>query len=380
MGAFHSLIRSTSMSFAKSPPEAGNGAASLCCAVRPLTRLISRLLLVLLLMAAVCPADRRSSPAPRLAARIEAQLARVAAYAAARGDNPQKLLQSLAELEALLPRSAATRRLQAIARAQYLAALSGRSPAAVYAFEQTRSAVIQAMRFDRDYQDAVRGIDMRLGFASAGAEQELAAPSDRAPRQYDGIPFDQMRPGDVMVWDDRSGPPMVRLGLALFAMRSTHSALFVGTTVRDGVTERWVYEAHSPQFGVRMARMERKKWMRPGLHVSLGHVAGVTPGQSAEAVRRCIETYGVRDKTPYHTWPPWDKRYDRAGIYCSQLIWVAYRPLGVDLDSNDWRFLSWFTVHNWWDPYAASTAYYGIFPDEIRTSSKIDWYYDQVNR
>lgn len=322
---------------------------------------------------------------PVLSQAIEAQIVTVATLAhrasPARLPDP-RLFGALARLEEMLPRSAATRRLQEQGKKAYVAAVSGRSLKLAKAWPAFRARIEREIRRDRLYMSALKALDRRFAVSSATAP--LSSIASRAAtagpvRRSASLPFDQMCPGDIMIWDDRSGPPLVRVALSLFAMECTHSAIYLGeTNSRGSDTERWTLEAQSPALGVRSALMGRK-WMRKGLHVALGHVRGFTPARSSQIAGQAVQEFGVDGRTPYHIWPPWDKTYIREGLYCSQLVWCVYQRNGVDLDSNDWRYLTWFTVHNWFNPYAATTAYFGVFPDEIKRSPNVTWYYDQVN-
>ena len=325
------------------------------------------------------PRDEKPAATPALPPEIEAQLKEVKTLAFAapskKAANP-RLFSALLRLEEMLPRSAATRRAQERGKRAYLAMLSARSIKLAKKWVAIRGSVEQVMRRDPEYMNAVAAIDRRLA-SETGTPEGKRSPSDAGEAR--SIPLEQMRPGDIMVWDDRSGPPLVRTAISMFAWKATHTAIYLGeTSTRSRGVQRWTLEAQSPALGVRVAVMDRK-WIRRGLHVALGHVNGVTPVRAAQAAANAVATYGGDGRTPYHIWPPWDKTYLHEGVYCSQLVWSVYQQNGVDLDSNDWHYLAWFTIHNWFNPYAAPTAYFAVFPDEIKASPHISWYYDQVN-
>jgi cell wall-associated NlpC family hydrolase len=350
-------------------------------------RMVASIALILALSLApasspdVAPAhpNVRSNTADGLPAAVDTQIALIARLARktpGRRTPDPRLFDALARLEEMLPRSSATRRAQENGRRAYLSLIATKSARAGRKWIEVRSAVERQMRNDNQYRCALEAVDRRLALERSDAAPVKPASATGAPRS---LPFDKMRPGDVMIWDDRSGPPLVRVALSLFAWKCTHSAIYLGsTTTPHGGIQRWTLEAQSPALGVRSAVMGRK-WTRPGLHVALGHVNGFTPARAAQIAATAVETYGTDGRTPYHVWPPWDKTYTRDGMYCSQLVWSVYQRNGVDLDSNDWRYLAWFTVHNWFNPYAAPTAYFAVFPDEIKRSSHVTWYYDQVN-
>jgi cell wall-associated NlpC family hydrolase len=342
--------------------------------------------LTLILLFAVLPrnwphfyASRSLLPGqPSLSKEIDTEVRFIAALSTRRtaAHMPDaRLFGALVRLEEMLPRSAATRFLQNQGKKVYLEVLRTHSPAAARRWAAARVAIERQMARDAAYQQAMNAIDRRLDTGLTVAPPTVQAISS-GPRT---LPFDKMRPGDIMLWDDRSGPPLVRFGVSLFAKRCTHTAIYLGETrSAQGTLQRWTYEALNPKLGVRVSLMDRK-WTRSGLHVSLGHVRGISPALGAQIARKAVQTYGADGRTPYHLWPPWDKTYYGEGLYCSQLVWTIYHPYGIDLDSNDWRYLVWFTIHNWYDPYAAPTAYFAVFPDEIKASPSVSWYYDQAN-
>jgi hypothetical protein len=292
------------------------------------------------------------------------------------GTPDPRLFGALTRLEEMIPRSSATRRAQERGKKAFITMAAGKSPRLLKAWPALRESIEKQSSRDTAYVRAVAAIDRRLSVSSP-APAKVIAPT--APKKYKSLPFDEMRPGDIMIWDDRSGPPLVRAAIALYASKCTHTAIYLGETrTRGHGLERWTLEAQSPALGVRSAVMGRK-WLRPGLHVSLGHVQGFTPARAAQAASLAVQSYGTDGRTPYHIWPPWDKTYTQQGMYCSQLVWSIYDQNGIDLDSNDWHYLAWFAIHNWFNPYAAPTAFFGVFPDEIKASPRITWYYDQQN-
>ena len=318
-------------------------------------------------------ADSGLSPA------IEEQLRTIEHLARSKtpsGKPDPRLFGALTRLEEMIPRSVATRRAQERGRKAFVSMAGARSRRLLTAWPAMRQSIEKQIGSDVAYVRTLEALDRRLSIAPPAAAK---ANPRSYPIRYKSLPFDQMRPGDVMIWDDRSGPPLVRAAIALYASKCTHTAIYLGETrTKAHGLERWTLEAQSPALGVRSAVMGRK-WLRPGLHVSLGHVQGFTSARAALAAARAVQTYGTDGRTPYHVWPPWDKTYTQQGMYCSQLIWSIYDQNGVDLDSNDWHYLAWFAIHNWFNPYAAPTAYFGVFPDEIKASPRIAWYYDQQN-
>ena len=394
-------------------------------------------ILLFFLVAPACPRDAAplrptvSAFDPALGPEIEAQvltIERLAGLKSAKGAPDPRLFGELSRLEEMLPRSTATRLAQQEGKRYFAAMVTSHSLKRLQEWPKLRSRIEVVMRSDAAYTLAMAALDRRLERAGVGVKDKGVAASaatgsspgtpggssialeNASKRSQDAVqphsfpksttvsvgfsqpslvsvgagkpnrfPFEQMLPGDIMIWDDRSGPPMVRAALALFAQKCTHTAVYLGeTSSRSHGVQHWILEAQSPALGVRGSVLG-KKWTRKGLHVSLGHVKGIAPGRAAQLAKGAIDAYGTDGRTPYHIWPPWDKTYTQEGLYCSQLLWSVYDRNGVDLDSNDWHYLAWFTVHNWFNPYAAPTAYFAVFPDEIKASNNVTWYYDQAN-
>lgn len=187
------------------------------------------------------------------------------------------------------------------------------------------------------------------------------------------LPVEQLKPGDILLWKDTSGPPVTRFVISILAKEYTHAALYLGEA--DG--KRWIYESKNLYDGVVVSELD-KKWFRSKLHVSAGRVNNIPPAQLLRARDQFLQIYG-HGKTPYHAFPPYDKFYVEEGIYCGQVIWLFYKAFGIDLDSNDPEFIFWYAKHNWWNPYSALDAYVAVYPDEIYASPHIEWYYDKPN-
>ena len=345
------------------------------------------LALTLLAFACVSPASRENDEIGLTLKRslppsIESRLRTIEALAIASKDRTKPTPELIREIEALaesLPRSSKTKLAQEAGRKLACEALETHSLATASRVEAALRGLQDEIDQDREYAEALKALDLRLYPLQAKATQNRVDPLLTRLSNPANLPYDQMRPGDIMLWTDRSGRPFIRLAVSLYAKDFTHSALFLGKiktrTSRGGY---YVHEAMNILDGVEVDLMDRK-WKRHGLRVALGHVRGVSPAQAKRIAAGSVRFFGDHGETPYHVFPPWDKTFFREGVYCSQLTWAPYMRVGIDLDQNTWRYLVWFAAHNWYAPYAASTAWFGVFPDEIYNSPKIDWYYDRMN-
>ena len=322
----------------------------------------------------------RPGPLPK---EVESTLIKIEAEARRSGASQSPsppLLNEIQKLTELLPRSQATRNAQEKGRLLAQEALESRSGEIAERVDKMLSLLQDEIDRDATYAAALRALDARLYPMQTKATRNRENANRTLISNPSGLPFDKMRPGDIMLWNDRSGRPLIRLAVSLFAKDYSHSAIYLGeVTDRKPDGRRYVYEAVNVIDGTNIDLMDRK-WKRHGLGVALGHVKGLSPVQAKRLALGAIRTFGDRGSTPYHVFPPWDKTYFNEGVYCSQLTWEPFTRAGIDIDSNDWRYLVWFAVHNWFLPYAASTAFFSVFPDEIKTSPHIDWYYDRLNR
>ena len=315
----------------------------------------------------------------RLPVELESRVQAIEQAAKACNNAQQPTVKLIREIEALaeaLPRSEQTRRAQAKGRKLTQEALETHSVAAAWRVEAALRALQDEIDHDIAYTNSLKALDNRLYPLQERAAKSRSHPSKIRLSNPANLPYDQMRPGDIMLWNDRSGRPFIRLAVSLYAKDYSHSALYLGD-IQGGKPgrRRYVHEAMNILDGATIDLMDRK-WKRLGLRVALGHVRGVSPAQAKRIAQNSVRLFGDHGKTPYHTFPPWDKTFFREGVYCSQLTWAPYMRAGIDLDHNDWRYLVWFSLHNWYIPYAAPTAWFGVFPDEIKTSPQIEWYYD----
>ena len=167
------------------------------------------------------------------------------------------LFGAISRLEEMLPRSATTRRAQGRGRIAYTAMVTSHSLKLARQWPALQNRIEREMRLDRQYMRARDAVDRwPEPSLSDGAVPVQRQGTNRigtaVVRKTTSLPFNRMRPGDIMIWDDRSGPPMVRIALSMFAQKCTHSALYLGDTVsRKNGVEHWSLELQNPILGVR---------------------------------------------------------------------------------------------------------------------------------
>jgi hypothetical protein len=199
--------------------------------------------------------------------------------------------------------------------------------------------------------------------ADGGVSAALVTP--RRPLPTRRPDYEKLQRGDVML------------------LRSQGSFLFPWTVyyshagTYDG--NNMVYE--SVKSGVQLGPLQH--WKERGTRVGLGRSTASSAQQVVTALDQAQSRYGTNRKTPYNFVFP-DKTRDDA-IYCSQLSWKIHRSLGVDLDSNDWR---WFAQVGLKNLYAGAPAIGvliptvlvpAIAPDEIYYSRNVSFYSEGDN-
>lgn len=320
-------------------------------------------------------------PAPPLAT-IAVQLRAVerAVQRSRRQGTPNAELQ--AALDALvqkIPRSARTRALQEQARGLYQRMAATNSPAEAKLLQENLREVTGLIGQDPDYARTLKALEPTFlsqpeaGFSASGSTVALQS-------RARSFPLSQLKPGDILLWQDGPGKhPSSKIGPFDYARTFTHAAIYMGDQGLGGPKgQRRTYEASSPSEGVRTFLLD-DRWTRSGMRVAIGRVKNRSDLQNYTTAIRAYNRFGDHGKTHYHTYPPWGKDYLSDGLYCSQLVWVAFRQSGVDLDSNRGSYIAWFAARHPYVPQAGLIAWFAVFPDEIRASDKIHWFYDQVN-
>jgi len=172
--------------------------------------------------------------------------------------------------------------------------------------------------------------------------------------------FEQLQRGDVMLLRSK--------GSFWFpwTVYYSHAGTYDGNNM--------VYESLGD--GVQLGPLQH--WKERGTGVGLGRSNKSSPAQVVAALQQAQSRYGTNKKTPYNFFFPNKVRDDR--IYCSQLTWKIHQFLGVDLDSNDWR---WFAQVGLKNLYAGGPAIAvliptvlrpAVAPDELFYSPNVSWY------
>ncbi len=178
----------------------------------------------------------------------------------------------------------------------------------------------------------------------------------------DPLPWDQLQPGDIVF--TRPNPAIIP-GF-LWAMHYSH----VGIYVRPG----WMMEANVDK-GVRLCELSR--WQ--GSHAHMGF-ARLKPQFLAtipnlEAAMDLAAKNWANDEIRYNLamWKEAGTNYGRS--YCSELVWMVYEELGLDLrdDPRTEAYIQWVeaTFGDWAARVFAESA---LAPDELALSSKIEFY------
>ena len=298
------------------------------------------------------------------------------------GHPTDKLVEDLNRFAASIPCSARTRRLQDQARDVFLKRQETVSPVEAAQLDEQLGAYLDQINQDSDYTSVLQTLQQRTA-SPVGGQTVPTKPLPRisvnsgsklfastASTSMNSYPWNKLQPGDILLWDARDGKKGILESL-MFALDFSHAALYLG----NGKT----YEASSPEEGVREFDLSGR-WGKQGMRVAIGRVKSRSSSQNQTASVWARSQFGNNGQTKYHWLPPWDKDYLRNGLYCSQLVWVAYNNANIDLDSNDWKYLAWFAAVHFYIRDAVWVAWYAVFPDELRRSDKIDWWYDDRNR
>ena len=320
-----------------------------------------------------------------------------------------ELTSAVNTLQAMIPCSATMRQLlqqqQSLHQKMAIAA-SGPEYEKLTASARSISSQIEQ---DPAYAQAMRAIDARL------------APSYRKPAVRTSFPsMSELQPGDILLYDGRTFNGLsngsflqVEIEHFAYAQTFTHAALYLGTYGlgfnlyrlplpggKDNPLNQKTYAADGSHDGVRSSdfffvQNSTTKpygpigWNYPGLHVAIGRVNNTVMIQDLVTCIRAYNTFHDDGRTPYHKMSPfvsWNKTSIKNGLICSQLVWYVYNQAHIDLDSNDPNYIAWFALHNAYNPFLllfspglVFFAYEAVFPDELRASPNITWYYDQTN-
>jgi len=127
----------------------------------------------------------------------------------------------------------------------------------------------------------------------------------------------------------------------------------------------YVYESNLD--GVRLKPLS--DWQQ-GQPAALGRTNNRTYAQRTGALDWAEGKYGTGGRTPYN-WNFLDKWTDST-LYCSQWVWKIHGYMGLNVDSNDWRYMLFLTAL--YGPVGTTFAYYAVAPNEIFLSPLITYY------
>lgn len=205
-----------------------------------------------------------------------------------------------------------------------------------------------------------------LSNSSGGGESAIASNASTSTSVASsppplGVDYSQLRPGDIMLIRH---PHLLALKIAIYALYYTHAGNYLGNQM--------VLESNED--GVRIKPL--RDWQIRGACVALGRDNKRTSAQVSEAVEWAKNQYGMDGRTPYN-YDYFNKLTD-SRLYCSQLTWKIHNHLGIDLDSNDYRYLASIALKVGLAG-AALAAKAAVAPDEIRYSPNVDFYAEGCN-
>jgi hypothetical protein len=222
----------------------------------------------------------------------------------------------------------------------------------------------RALRKDPNLELVMESLDRMLGPATADDGTTAGIPAAVVPRRRP-LPtrkpaFEQLQRGDVMLLRSR--------GSFLFpwTVYYSHAGAYDGNNM--------VYE--SLRDGVQLGPLQH--WKERGTRVGLGRSNKSSPAQVVAALQQAQSRYGTNKKTPYNFFFPNKTRDD--AIYCSQLTWKIHQSLGVNLDSNDWRWFAQLALKNVYVgavPIAIlipTVLVPAVAPDEVYYSPNVSFY------
>jgi hypothetical protein len=211
---------------------------------------------------------------------------------------------------------------------------------------------------DPDLKLVMDSLDRMLGPAGSLGETVAGGPAAARLPVSTRVAFDQLQRGDVMLLRSSFFYPWV--------WYFSHAGNYDGNNM--------VYESLGD--GVQLKPLQH--WKERGQKVGLGRSNRSSTAQVVAALDGAESRYGTNKRTPYNFFFP-NKGSDSA-IYCSQLVWKIHKALGVDLDSNDWRWFAQMALKNFFlTPAGVATLTATVWipavaPDEIYYSPHINFY------
>lgn len=165
------------------------------------------------------------------------------------------------------------------------------------------------------------------------------------------VPWGSLWVGDVMHINNKKF-------FNAYALYYSHSGTYNGNNT--------VYESNSD--GVRLRPLS--SWQQ-GQPVALGYTKNKSSSEVAAALNWAKNKYGTDGRTPYN-WNFLNKTTD-SSLYCSQLVWKIHQYMGVNVDSNHWRYVAFLTAR--YGALGTTFAYAAVAPDEVYLSDQIIYYY-----
>jgi cell wall-associated NlpC family hydrolase len=213
--------------------------------------------------------------------------------------------------------------------------------------------VYDRMMEDPTYSDTMSRLRAILSPESSDTGS-LASTADGTDGSRAISGFSQLKRGDIMLV--RSG--LITWSMFLYAMWYSHAGNYDGNGL--------VYESNAD--GVRLRPLAN--WQVSGQYIGLARSKKSSAASVASAMDWAKNKYKTDGSTPYNYFYP-DKTTD-ARLYCSQLTWKIHKHLGVDLDSNNWKYLLY--VSALWGAVGTAVAIPAVAPDEVSLSGNISIY------
>ncbi len=146
-------------------------------------------------------------------------------------------------------------------------------------------------------------------------------------------------------------------GCRYWAAVYDHAAIYYGTI--NGVP--MIYES-TPQRGVQLVPL--RTWQQKKGYVGVYRTKALVPNQ-ARAMSPFVQTYGNNGHTHFN--PTQTDKATDSSVSSAQLVWLYYKTLGIDVDSNNDLYAHWIATG--YSPLVASyVARHAIAPDEIALS------------
>ena len=169
-----------------------------------------------------------------------------------------------------------------------------------------------------------------------------------------------LKPGDIVLRRSNRDGCATRQpvpGCRAWAAVYDHAALYYGTVHGTPM----IYES-TQQHGVRLVPLSR--WHQRGTYVGIYRPKRALLNQRS-ACATFMQRYGSNGRTQFNATQT-DKVSDTT-VSSAQLVWLYYRTLGINIDSNNSLYAHW--LRTGYSPLVASyVANHAVAPDEIALS------------